>query len=200
MFRLFYMVQLLLLLSFAATPSVVDPLSLAITKQVMDLNYYLKNLGSDQVLETMDTQDQGKPDTFIIFKTVDNNKVLLMHLFDMNRDQKIDVVKHFKDGKVVKTESILDKEGKVFSITEFDPDTGYETVKTLFDQQMLTKKISFKNELRREEIDRNLDGKVDKWIHFRNGKVLKTEIDENFDGKTIKVIAGDSSARSSENK
>ncbi len=195
------MIHLLLLLSFAATTtSAIDPLSLALSKNVMDLNYYLKNLGADQTLETLDTQDQGKPDTFIIFKTVDSNKVLLMHLFDMNRDQKIDVVKHFKDGKVIKTESILDREGKVFAITDFDTETGFEISKTLFDQQILTKKISFKNELRREEIDRNLDGKVDKWIHFRNGKVLKTEIDENFDGKTIKVIAGEGSSDKNNSK
>lgn len=181
------------LLFAAPASSPVDTLSLAITKQTMDLNYYLKNLGKDQTLETMDTQDQGKPDTFIIFKMVDNNKVLLMHLFDMNRDQKIDVVKHFKDGKVIKTESVLDREGKIFTVSEFDPENGFETSKTMYDQKLLSKKISFKNELRREEFDRNLDGKMDKWIHFRNGKILKTEVDENFDGKTIKVIAGEAS-------
>jgi hypothetical protein len=190
------MIHLILLftLVFAApSTSPVDALSPTITKQTMDLNYYLKNLGKDQTLETMDTQDQGKPDTFIIFKMVDSNKVLLMHLFDMNRDQKIDVVKHFKDGKVIKTESVLDREGKIFAVTEFDAESGFETSKTMYDQKLLSKKISFKNELRREEFDRNLDGKVDKWIHFRNGKVLKTEIDENFDGKTIKIIAGEQS-------
>lgn len=187
------MIHLFLFMAFSSTPSAIDSLSPAITNRSMDLNFYLKNLGKDQTLETMDTEDKGKPDTFIIFKTVDTNKVLLMHLFDMNRDQKIDLVKHFKDGKVIKTESVLDKEGKVFAITEFDPETSDEVLKTLFDQKLVTKRISFKKELRREEFDRNLDGKVDKWIHFRNGKILKTEIDENFDGKSIKVIAGESS-------
>jgi antitoxin component YwqK of YwqJK toxin-antitoxin module len=186
------MIQLLISLVFAApATSPVDALSPTISKQVMNLNVYLKNVAKDQVLETKDTQDQGKPDTFIVFKVVDNNKILQMHLFDLNRDQKVDVVKHFKDGKMIKTESILDKDGKVFAITEFDPETGYETTKTLFDNQLLTKKISYKNELRREEMDRNLDGKVDMWVHFRNGKVLKTEVDEDYDGKNIKVIAGE---------
>lgn len=187
------MIRILLLAAFAASPTglQLQTLSPAISDAKMDLNYYLKHLAKDQSLESMDKEGKGKPDTFIIFKMLDGNKILLMHLFDLDRDQKIDIVKHFKDGKVIKTESIQDKDGKVFAVTEFDPETGHEIMKTIFDQQIMTKKISFKNELRRKEFDRNLDGKIDQWVHFRNGKVTKTEIDENYDGKNIRVIAGE---------
>lgn len=175
--------------SFAATSS--SALSPAYDGKKINLNFYKDKLAKDQVIEAMDSQDTGKPDYFIVSKVLDKDrKILQMHLFDLDHDGQIDLVKHFKDGKLIKTESLLDKKGDVFTINDYDPESGLLLQKTQKDLSMIKWKYFFKNELRREEADRNLDGKADMWVHYRNGKVLKTEVDEDYDGKHIKVIPG----------
>jgi len=42
---------------------------------------------------------------------------------------------------------------------------------------------SDKGEAQREEADTNYDGRVDSWITFANGRIVKHEIDRNGDGK-----------------
>tara|TARA_B100001248_G_C27399434_1_gene468766 strand:+ start:8263 stop:8829 length:567 start_codon:yes stop_codon:yes gene_type:complete len=176
---------------FAAKQDFVDVLSPAIKSRTMDLNYYKKDLKDSKVLESMDSQDEGKPDTFLIYVMRDGAKILLMHLFDLNRDGKIDVAKHFKNSKMYRTETILDREGKIFAITEYNPDTGNEIKKVTFDHEVMTTRLSYKNQLRREEIDRNLDGKTDMWVHYREGQVVKSEVDEDFDGENIRIVPGE---------
>lgn len=184
-------VSILALSFFATSTYAALPTSPAYNGKKINLNFYKDKLAKDQVLESMDSQDQGKPDTFIISKVLDKDrKILQMQLFDLDHDGQIDLVKHFKDGKLVKTETLLDKKGEVFTINDYDPESGMLLQKTQKDPSMVKWKYFFKNELRREEADRNLDGKPDMWVHYRNGKVLKTEIDENFDGKNIKVVPG----------
>lgn len=149
---------------------------------------YLKNLSESQVLEKMDSTGKGNPDIFIVFnKKEDGSKQMTMQLFDLNRDGKIDLVKHFEKGKLVKTEADLDYDGKVDVVTDYDPVTSEIRKKTQADGSTSIWKYYFKNELRKKEIDRNADGKPDMWVYYRNGKVLRTEIDQNFNGKIVRV-------------
>jgi hypothetical protein len=155
------------------------------------LNDYMKNLEPDQVMEKMDSRGKKDADIFIIYqKSDDGSKRLVMQLFDLNRDGKIDLAKHFEKGKLVKTEADLDFDGFVDVVSEYDPATGELKKKTQADGDTNIWKYYVKNELRRKEIDRNSDGKPDMWVYFRNNKILKTEIDEKFDGKSIRRIEG----------
>lgn len=156
--------------------------------QAIKLNDYLKSIKPDQIVEKMDSTGKGKPDIFIVFNKKENGpKTLLMQLFDINRDGKIDLVKHFEKGKLVRTESDLDYDGVVDAVTDFDPYNGELKKKTQADGATNIWKYYFKNELRRKEIDRNSDGKADMWVYYRNGKVIRTEIDQNFTGKIVRV-------------
>ena len=206
-FLLFYLVAISFCLkastAFAAEPKpekspVVK--DLAVTLEVVKgkalvhrikLDDYLKNLGPDETLEKMDSGGKGEPDIFIIYqKSEDAPKKLVMQLFDLNRDGKIDMVKHFEKGKMVKSEVDLDYDGYVDVVSEYDPKTGELLKKTQADGETNIWKYYTHNELRKKEIDRNSDGKPDMWVYYRGNKILKTEIDEKFDGKTIRRIDG----------
>jgi hypothetical protein len=149
---------------------------------------YLKNLTTNQVVEKLDSQGKNNPDIFIVFdKKEDGSKTMLMQLFDLNRDSKVDLVKHFEKGKLVKTEADLDYDGVVDVVSEYEPQTGELKKKTQADGSTFIWKYYFKNELRKKEIDRNSDGKPDMWVYYRGGKILRTEIDKDFNGKIVRV-------------
>lgn len=156
--------------------------------QTIKLDDYLKNLDPDEVVEKLDSLGKNNPDIFIIFKKKeDGSKQLVMQLFDLNRDGKIDLAKHFEKGKLVKTEMDLDYDGAVDVVSEFDPQTGELRKKIQADGTTNIWKYYFHNELRKKEVDRNSDGKPDMWVYYRNGKVVRTEVDKNFDGKIIRI-------------
>lgn len=149
---------------------------------------YLKSLSASQILEKIDSQGKTNPDIFIIFdKKEDSAKTLVMQLFDLNRDGKLDLVKHFQKGKLVRTEADLDYDGVVDVESEYDAVSGELKKKTQADGSTYIWKHYFKNELRKKEIDRNSDGKADMWVYYRGGKILRTEIDQNFSGKIVRV-------------
>ena len=83
-------------------------------------------------------------------------------------------------------------------INDYDIDTGKILKKTLTENDALTWKYWHKGVLRRKEVDRNADGAPDMWVHYRNGKTVKTEIDVNFDGKNIR-LEGDLNKKSKTN-
>jgi len=152
------------------------------------LDDYLKNLAPDEIVEKMDSMNKNKPDIFIVFhKNDDGTKMLLMQLFDLNRDGKIDLVKHFQKGKLVRTEVDLDYDGLVDVVSEYDPQSGELKRKIQANGTTNIWKYYFHNELRKKEVDRNSDGKPDMWVYYRNGKVIRTEVDQNFDGKIIRI-------------
>jgi hypothetical protein len=156
--------------------------------QTIKLEEYLKNLKDDEVVEKMDSQNKNKPDIFIVFKkNEDGTRQLVMQLFDINRDGKIDLVKHFEKGKLVKTEIDLDYDGYVDVVSEYDPVTGDLKKKIQADGSTNIWKYYFKNELRKKEVDRNSDGKPDMWVYYRNGKVIRTEVDKDFTGKIVRI-------------
>ncbi len=156
--------------------------------QTIKLDDYVKNLKSDQILEKMDSTGKGNPDIFVIFhKNEDGTRTLMMQLFDLNRDQKVDLGKHFEKGKLVRTEADLDFDGKVDVVSEYDSQSSELKKKTQADGDTNIWKYYFHNEIRKKEVDRNADGKADMWVYYRNGKVTRTEVDQNFDGKVIRI-------------
>ncbi|MBK9292899.1 MAG: hypothetical protein IPM57_00375 [Oligoflexia bacterium] len=163
-------------------------LAQAETPKPVKLGDYLKNLTESQVLEKIDSQGKNNPDIFIVFeKKEDSAKTMLMQLFDINRDGKIDLVKHFKKAKLVRTETDLDYDGVSDVESEYDGQSGELKKKTQADGATFIWKYYFKNELRKKELDRNSDGKPDMWVYYRGGKILRTEIDKDFNGKIVRV-------------
>ncbi len=153
----------------------------------LDFNKYIEDLDQSYQLISKDAlpknNPDGNPDTYVLFKKISKDeKELLLQLFDLDDDKSIDLVKHFRKGKMIKVESLNDAKGETYVVTEYDPETGKETKQQLKDGRICVSKYFYKGELRRIERDRNGDGKPDFWEYFRDGKTLKTEVDENFDG------------------
>lgn len=168
--------------SFAAPDPSKNPLL------KIDLKSYVEKVPDDMTLEKMDSEGKGNPDMFTVFKTSDaGQRVLVRQMFDFNRDGKIDLANHFQKGKRVKSEYDLDYDGKIDSISEFNIESGELEKKTQIENNNLIWKYWHKSELRRKEVDRNGDGEPDMWVHYRNGRVVKTEIDVGFDGKNIRL-------------
>ena len=157
----------------------------------LDLNSYKNVDGEKLTIESADTHGKGKDNVFFVFQMQasdkDNEKILKYHLFDLNSDGKIDLVKHFNLGKLAKSEADLDFDGKADVVTEFDTNTGQVVKKTENDGKSNIWRYWHKGEMRLKEMDRNSDKKPDVWIHYRSGQVIKTEVDVDFDGKNIRV-------------
>lgn len=154
----------------------------------IDFKKYYENLSDDYIIEKMDSLGKGTTDMVSVFLRGDNSERVLVHqLFDINRDGRFDMTNIFQKGKRIRTEFDLDYDGKVDVVSDYNAQTGELERKTLLENNALTWKYWYKNELRRKEIDRNADDRPDMWVHYRNGRVVKTEVDVNYDGKNIRV-------------
>jgi hypothetical protein len=181
-----------LFISLSANSSIQN----AVTSDYVDfsklnINSYLKVDGIENVIEKLEPQEKDQPIMHVIFKKEKDSageKVLVMQLFDFNRDGKIDLAKHFKRKLLVKSEMDLDYDGKVDVISNYDEQSGELLQKVQSDGKTNIWKYWFKGELRRKEIDRNSDKKPDMWVHYRNGTVVKTEVDVNYDGQDMRVM------------
>ena len=155
------------------------------------LQEYLTQLEPDEIVEKRDSLGGENPDIFIVYKKKDDgSKVLVLQLFDLNRDGKIDLVKHYEKGKLVREEKDTDYDGITDSVVEYDGATGAVRKKSQADKHTNIWTYFVKNEIYRKEVDRNFDGKPDMWVYYRKGKIYRTEIDKNFDGKKIVKIDG----------
>jgi antitoxin component YwqK of YwqJK toxin-antitoxin module len=158
----------------------------------LDLNAYLKEGKPGIKIEKLDTKGAGKPDTYFVFEDQpDKKRELLMHLFDLNGNGKVDLAKHFSKGKLIKTEADLDLKEGVDVVTEYDPKTGEIIKKTQADGKTNIWRYWHEGKVRLKEMDRNSDKRPDVWVHYRNGKVVKTETDVDFDGKNIRIQNAD---------
>ncbi len=152
---------------------------------------YLKSLESYQTVEKADSQNKGKPDIFLVYSKKDGGgRSLLMQLFDLNRDGRIDLVKFYDRDRLARAEADLDFDGKVDLITEYDFVTGEVRRKSQSDGHTNIWTYLSKGKVSRKEIDRNSDGKPDLWVYYKDGKTIKTEIDKNFDGRVVKLEDG----------
>lgn len=159
--------------------------------RTIKLQEYLTDLEPDQIVEKRDSSGGDSPDIFIIYKTKeDGSKQLVMQLFDLNRDGKIDLVKHYEKGRLSKEEKDTDFDGLTDIVTEYDTSTGAIKKKSQADKHTNIWTYYIKDELYRKEVDRNFDGKPDMWVYYRKGKIYRTEIDRDFNGKKIVKIDG----------
>jgi hypothetical protein len=156
------------------------------------LQEFLTDISDNQVVEKRDSQGGNNPDIFIVYK-VDKNggpKELQMQLFDLNRDGKIDLVKHYIHGKLSREEKDTNFDGVTDLVIEYNSTTGAVTKKSQSDGKTNIWTYYSKDEIYRKELDRNSDGKPDMWVYYRKGKIYRTEIDAHFDGKKILKIDG----------
>jgi hypothetical protein len=167
--------------------------------RTIKLQEFLTDLSENQIVEKRDSQDGNNPDIFIVYK-VDKNgsKELQMQLFDLNRDGKIDLVKHFVHGKLSREEKDTNFDGITDLVIEYDTATGAVRKKSQADGKTNIWTYYSKDEIYRKELDRNFDGKPDMWVYYRKGKIYRTEIDAHFDGK--KIIKIDEPYTPAENK
>lgn len=147
----------------------------------IDLNSYLKVDPTQQIIEKLEPQEKDQPVMFVIFKKERNmagEREVLMHLFDLNRDGKIDLVKHFKNKIVVKTESSMNRDGKADVINNYEDQTGKLVQRIQSDGKTnIWQYFDAQGNLRLKELDRNSDKKPDMFLHYRNGVVVKKEVD-----------------------
>lgn len=182
-----HIINLLLTTVVWAAPQEAPKSDKAIVQKI-NLEANLKNLKPDEAVEKMDTTGKGQPDIFIVYRKGEKGlKQLVRQLFDINKDSKIDLIKYFEKGKLVRIEEDNTYEGVVDVVSEYDPLSGELKKKTMADGSTNIWKYYFKNEIRKKEVDRNSDGKPDVWVYYRNGKVIRTEVDKNFDGKIIRI-------------
>lgn len=155
----------------------------------INLSDYVKKK-ADTIVEKNQSQEDSKLTVYFVFEKKLNEveRKLLMHVFDLNGDSKLDMAKHYVNGKVSKMEFDLDNDGKVDEVTVYDPKTGDIQKKTSSQSQSNIWRYWFKGELRLMELDRNNDKKPDMWLHYRKDKVVKTEVDADYDGKKIKEV------------
>jgi hypothetical protein len=180
----------ILLFGIQAQANVDNPLkSDYVDFSKINLNKYIE-AKPETVIEKIQSQEDGKVTAYFIFekKINDIDKKLIMHVFDLNGDGKMDMAKFFVNKTVTRAEYDLDYDGKVDDVSEYDPKTGELMKKTISQGGTNLWKYWFKGELRLVEMDRNNDKKPDMWIHYRKDKVVKTEVDSNYDGKSIKTV------------
>lgn len=155
----------------------------------INLNKYIE-ARPEIVIEKIQSQEDTKVTAYFVFekKINDIDKKLIMHVFDLNGDGRMDMAKFFTNKVVTKAEYDLDYDGKVDDVTEYDVKTGELLKKTVTQGASNLWKYWHKGELRLMEMDRNNDKKPDVWVHYRKDKVVKTEVDASFDGKSIKPV------------
>lgn len=155
----------------------------------LKLDSYLSSKESEQTIKELETSGDARRNFYVIQEADKNGaKVLKMQLFDFDKDGKIDLAKHFKNAKVVRTEWNLDKDEFAEVVKYHQAETGEVYLKVQTDGQGNVWTHYFKGEIRRQEFDRNNDKKPDMWYYFRAGKVYRAEVAKNFDPKKIEDI------------
>lgn len=155
----------------------------------INLDSYLKDNSSSLVIKSLDPSQSGVKNFFIIStKDSAGNLSLKMHLFDLDKDKKIDLVKHFEGGKVVRSEWNLDKDQSVETVKLHKVDDGSVYLKVETDGKMNIWSHYYKGELRLKEFDRNNDSKPDMWYDYRGGKLYRARATKGFKSKKIHDI------------
>lgn len=156
------------------------------------LNDYLKDLAPDQNIKSSETLSGPKRKFFVVQKkNAQGMEEPLIQLFDFDGDGNIDLAKHFRNGRVERSEWNLDRDEYVESIKYYDLKTGQLQLKVESEGEGYIWSHYFKEELRRQEFDRNGDRKPDMWYYFRAGKLYRAEVAKKFDPKKIEDITQD---------
>lgn len=157
----------------------------------LNLNRYIEKK-EDTVVEKSQSQEDPDLTVYFVFERKLNevDRKLIMQVFDFNKDNNMDMANHIKNGKVYKRESALEKDSRVNQVIEYDVTTGKPVKETSLDGSSSRNIWRYwqNGELRLMEMDRNNDKRPDKWVHYRQDKIVRIEEDANFDGKQIKEI------------
>ena len=129
------------------------------------VTYDRARCGKDQRVVRLTTRDDGKPDIWKFYASVQEAgtklEVLVCKQVDVNHDGKVDYVTFYdSQGRLAKEEIDIDFDGI------FEEFIFYEQGKVV-----------------RKEFDRNKDAKVDAWAYFENEKLVRIEKDSKFRGK-----------------
>lgn len=182
--------SLITLFSISSVAGLENPLkSEYIDFSKINLNKYIEER-PEIIVERIRSQEDSRVTAYFVFskKLNELDKKLIMHVFDLNGDGRMDMAKFFSDKTVTRAEYDLDYDGKVDDVSEYDSKNGELIKKTVTHGAANLWKYWHKGELRLMEMDRNNDKKPDMWIHYRKDKVVKTEVDSNYDGKSIKAV------------
>lgn len=155
----------------------------------LNLDSYLKDNSASMEIKSLDPNKTGK-NTYHIVSNKDEagNLSLKMHLFDFDGDKKIDLVKHFEGGKLIRSEWNLDRDDKVEAVKLHKPEDGSVYLKVETDGKINIWSHYYKGELRLKEFDRNNDKKADMWYDYRGGKLYRARAAKNFNPKKVEDI------------
>ena len=184
-------IALLSLVTSSAFANMTDPLKADyIDFSKIQLNQYVDSKNPEWIIEKQKSAEDAKVTVAFVFekKNSEVERRMIMQVFDLNGDGKMDLARHYKNKILVKLESDLDFDGKVDDVSEYDSKTGKLLKKTVASGAANEWRYWYNDELRLKEIDRNNDKKPDMWLHYRKDKIVKTEVDSNFDGKQIKSV------------
>lgn len=167
--------------AIAASRSYSNPF---INFKSIQLNNYLKNIKENEKLKSFMSEGAKQADSYVVTMT-DEQGVSFpkMHLFDLNGDGKIDLVKHFEKKVLVKMEVDTDYDNHPDYVLFYNNESGQLEMKVVAENQTNIWSHYYKNELRRKDFDRDNDQKPDMWQYFRNGRMLKTEVSKNGSSK-----------------
>jgi len=156
----------------------------------------LKHMGR---VETFDFNKDNEIDAWSYYEVGDDDtgdeelqlqtrkKLLYRKDLDINFDKKIDIVRQYKDGKIVREAVDFDYDGKFDMISFYrNGDIALKEFDFKGDGKTDVWKYYSNKKLVLKEVDRNFDGIVDLWAYFHNDKILRIGQDTNGDGSPDK--------------
>jgi hypothetical protein len=153
----------------------------------------------NQVIRKYDINKNKKVDLIKVYERVKDHtgKENLLHVrteIDLNSDGKIDIRIIYKNNSKVREEFDLDFDGKVDVINLYD-DQGFLHKQEYFISskdpskpdlfkyyEVIGEKANRRVQLVRKERDSNLDGKIDYWEYWEEGKLVRIGRDTDHNG------------------
>jgi antitoxin component YwqK of YwqJK toxin-antitoxin module len=145
-----------------------------------------QEMSSDGLLvRRFDVNRDDKPDMVKFFRVTKGEELLARMEQDLNFDGKPDVWRIYDASRTLTKQKMdMDFDGKIDSTTIFENGQVIRREEDLdFDQKPDLWKFYDKGKIARKEADINRDGKVDYWEYYEDGKVDRIGIDRDADGE-----------------
>lgn len=133
----------------------------------------------------VDTNKDGKPDSWYYEKTVEGQIVIVKKEIDQNFDGRIDIERFYDDeGQLTRDTVDMDFDGKIDvsgfyeggKLVRKEKDKGHDGTPDLFRHYK-------DGVLLRLEADTDDDGVIDYWEYYKNGALTRSGSDEDGDGQ-----------------